>query len=43
MRKLRLYLDTSVFGGVIKNYNSVNMQNGFKSLDIRSPKEVIYD
>jgi predicted nucleic acid-binding protein len=27
----------------IKNYNSVNMQNGYKSLDIRSPKEVIYD
>jgi len=66
MKKLRLYLDTSVFGGVydnefkeastmlfdkikagkfvcIKNYNSVNMQNGYKSLDIRSPKEVIYD
>jgi len=93
-RPLRLYLDTSVFGGVydnefkeasnmlfdkikagkfvciysrataticnadfliswnfkhivnvfrIKNYNSVNMQNGYKSLDIRSPKEVIYD
>jgi len=27
----------------IKNYNSVNTQNGYKSLDIRSPKEVIYD
>jgi predicted nucleic acid-binding protein len=27
----------------IRNYNSVNVQNGYKSLDIRSPKEVIYD
>jgi hypothetical protein len=27
----------------IKNYNSVNVQNGYKPLDIRSPKEVIYD
>lgn len=27
----------------IKGYNSVNLKEGYKALEIRSPKEVIYD
>jgi len=27
----------------IMGYNSVNLREGYKSLEIRSPKEVIYD
>ena len=33
--KQRLYIDTSVFGG----YNAVNIKNGYKQLEIRSPRD----
>lgn len=57
MRKLKIYIDTSVIGGyyddefstdtkllfneILKGYNSINMKNGYPSLEIRSPKDLI--
>ena len=50
MHKLRIYADTSVIGGdgdaefseAIRLFNSVNMANGYRPVDIRSPLEVAY-
>ena len=81
MKSLRLYIDTSVFGGYydvefdeetrklfrmikrgeyrivlsdltlkellkapprVKGYNYVNLKNGYRTIDIRSPKDLIY-
>jgi len=33
--KVKIYLDTSVFGG----YNAINLKNGYSLLEIRSPRE----
>ncbi|WP_373497661.1 hypothetical protein [Aquiflexum sp.] len=54
MKKQRIYLDTSVFGGLfdeefkeivnvvrIIGYNAVNVAEGYKQIDIRSPRELL--
>jgi hypothetical protein len=49
MHKQRIYIDTSVIGGCFdepfeewsNKYNSVNLMFGFKTIEIRSPKEVV--
>jgi len=35
MKKQRIYIDTSI------GYNVVNLKNGYKTLEIRNPKELI--
>ena len=46
MPKIRVYVDTSVFGGVnydrIRKYNAVNLLKGYRLIEIRSPAEVAY-
>ncbi|MCK4311189.1 MAG: hypothetical protein KAW88_00465 [Candidatus Cloacimonetes bacterium] len=49
MKNQRIYLDTSVIGGCFDKefhvwsnglFNSVNLENGYKLLEIFSPREV---
>ena len=51
MKKQRIYIDTSIVGGFfdkhivnltrIRGYNGVNLKNGYQTLEIRNPKELI--
>jgi hypothetical protein len=57
VRPIRVYADTSVYGGVhddefrefsvnydrIRGYTAVNLLNGFREVDIRTPREVLGD
>lgn len=53
MKKIRVYVDTSVFGGVFDDefkkassifialYNAINISEGYQQISIYSPLEVI--
>lgn len=41
--KLRIYADTSVNVHKIRIYNWVNLEMGYTPIEIRTPKEVIFN
>ena len=41
MRQQRIYIDTSIVGGFFDEDNAVNLKNGYPTIEIRNPRELI--